>query len=66
LTLDKRTSITIRFLNTTGIVVFKNNYGIYESGEDSLEIDVQNISTGVYFLEIRTDTTIELKKIIKL
>jgi len=64
--LDKSTNVKIQVLNTQGKVVFQKNFGILESGEIKLDINLVNLRKGIYVVCVETKNELETIKFIRL
>ena len=52
----KRENITIKIFDISGKIITEIVKGEFEPGEYSIKFDAANLSSGVYFYNIRTDT----------
>ncbi len=63
-TLTERESLTIDVYSISGQLLHSDNMG-KQQGEVSKQIDFSNFSNGVYILQVKTDSKMVSKKIIK-
>ena len=61
--LEKESDLEMSVFNSLGQAVLTRDYGVTGKGQTSFELNVNDLQTGVYFLQIRTDETIETKQI---
>ena len=55
LTLNKRSDVVIDITNILGQKVQTVNYGTFDAGEQIIKINTESLSSGMYFLTIKTD-----------
>ncbi len=60
----KDNAANINLLNTLGQVVKENVYSDLNAGENKINFDLKNISTGIYYLQLRTKEGEVTKKLI--
>lgn len=60
----KNNSANISLINTLGLVVKENNYNNLPSGENKINFDLKDISTGIYYLQLKTENGEVTKKLI--
>ena len=63
-TLRARGQVNIRVLDATGKQVFTRDQGTQETGQQSFDWQPQHLSTGVYWVDIRTENGVQTQKLI--
>jgi hypothetical protein len=56
-------NITLRMVNLTGQVVLTQNAGTVKPGEHTIPMNVSNLASGVYFLEIGNETANQVVRV---
>ena len=62
-TLPERENVTIDVLNLNGMVIKSLNKGIVSKGNQTLNLDLQDLSNGIYLGRIMSETGIGVKRI---
>ena len=63
--LSNQESTQIKLYNITGALVYEENLGLLPSGKQELQVDMNNLDAGIYFVSIHTPTQTGIIKIIK-
>jgi len=61
--LENETDVEMSIFNNLGQAILTKDFGEIGKGQNSFELNVNNLETGIYFLQIRTDENIETKQI---
>lgn len=62
--LSKSTPIDFEIKNTSGETVLSKNIGVINEGQNKLNIDTRNLSSGMYFVSIKAADGLVTKKLI--
>ncbi len=65
LTVDEKSSITVRIIDLTGQVLYTENIGQYSQGNYTYDIQAQNLEMGIYLVEISNGRESEIVKVVK-
>ena len=63
--LDKTENVSVSFVNTLGEVVMTKNIGSLQSGNNTLSFDINDLASGVYFVNVTTSKGVSMNKFVK-
>ena len=61
--LENETDMEMSIFNNLGQTVLTKDFGVTGRGQTSFELNLNDLQTGIYFLQIRTDDSFEMKQI---